>query len=105
MYYANDSDDGGTLYIKSTPLVYAIEKNNVEIVKILIMNNKINVNIKFAFGDLLSNDRDNYDEFTPLSVEIKHQNVCIVNLLLMNNQLDLNSSSINYEEIYDYDIF
>ena len=30
------------------------------------MNNKIDANIKLAFGDLLSNESENYAEFTLL---------------------------------------
>jgi len=65
-------------YYGYTALMWAIDRQNIEIINLLLNNNIIDINAKNNYGD------------TALMWAINKQNIEIINLLLNNNNIDIN---------------
>lgn len=92
-------------YFHKTALYIAIEKGNIEIVKLLLKNEKIDVNISNRIKWHESGtDNCNQYEKTALFLAIEKENIEIIELLLSNNKIDVNITNQwwNYNcNIYD----
>lgn len=113
IYYGADGADVGITQEDFTPLFLAVFCEDNEIVKLLLMNKKIDVNILCTFQDVVTNSGlDNKQVLTPLHYAIEEQNVEIVKLLLNNEKININAiGSIGYIEyffetnnLYDYNV-
>ena len=87
----------------NTIVMEEVEKNNEDIVKLLLMNNQIDVNI---FNVEAYND---YSERTALSMAVEIGNIEIIKLLLNNDKIDINilnkyDNSYSGLDIYGYNI-
>lgn len=86
---------------EKTLLYIAIEKNDIDLVKLLLAREDINANI-------LTNSRsssyfDENDKETPLFLAVKTKNLEVVQMLLAHPKIDVNKKSIiagSYSEIY-----
>ena len=81
-------------YESRTALFMAIEKGNIEIIKLLLNNDKLDINVINEFY----NGTYFVDE-TVLHVAIEKENIEIIKLLLNNDKLDVNTfrSEVNYD--------
>lgn len=71
----------------------AIEKENIEIVKLLMSHNKFDVNFPYMYlGE------DSIEEKPPLYFAVEKGNIEIVKLLMSNDKLDVNIPYINDKE-------
>ena len=94
------------LLFQKTPLYIAVEKENIDIVKLLLMNDEIDVNLtnksfyNFQENDYIKELVDEYDHYqkfdnnitaekTSLYRAIEIGNIEIVKLLLMNRKIDV----------------
>ena len=88
--------------VEKTSLYRAIEIGNIEIVNLLLLNNRIDVNIKNKFHKFLRECSDGQTyvhlERTALNLAIINENIEIVKLLLINDSIDINLS--NYDMCY-----
>lgn len=82
---------------KKTALFLAVEKENYEIVKLLLSNKNVDVNCLCSF----EYDPEHHikEEKTPLLMAVSKQNIEIVDLLLANNKIDVNFVE-NYIDSY-----
>ena len=80
-------------YKSESPLFFAVEKKNTEIVKLLLSNDKIDVNI-------LCKDRYSQNE-TALLRAIKNDDLEIVRLLLLNKNININQVCKEYTSEYE----
>ena len=97
------------IILNQTPLHYAIKKNNIEIIKLLLEHSEIDVNIKSNIFQIIFYIHDiwlikfNYTYYsyytrastTPLHTAIKNKNIEIVKCLLENPKIDINLKSIS----------
>ncbi|KAK8881671.1 hypothetical protein M9Y10_004431 [Tritrichomonas musculus] len=77
----------------------AIEKNNMEIIQILLSNQEIDLNVKFNFGGLTRLEK------TALSLAIEKNNTELITLLLSKTGIDTNVKLINNHRCSWYDQF
>ena len=75
-----------------TALNIAVEKNNLEIVKLLLKNERIDVNAPYK-----PNERE---VESALYLAVEKENIEIIKLLLTNDQLDINFLNISNMIIY-----
>ena len=75
-------DDDTKIVHNITSLYLAVDKENFEIIKLLLMNDKININ-------MLNTDEENKD-ITVLHLAAKKQNSEIISLLLKQQGIDAN---------------
>ena len=82
---------------KKTALFLAVEKENFEIVKLLLSNENVDVNCSCSF----EYDPEHHikEEQTPLLMAVSKQNIEIIGLLLSNNKIDVNCVG-NYIDNY-----
>lgn len=82
-------------YKEKTPLFIAVEKSNIEIVKLLLNNDDVDINMKYVSKIESCNIED---EKTILHIVVENENIDILNLLLNSSKLDVNSfaSYIDY---------
>ena len=101
--------DSRTINDSMSPLNYAITKNNIEIIKLLLDNKDIDVNFVRKYNDSDYNEyRGNIEkkeikkEQTLLHQVVNEQNNEIVKLLISNQNIDTNliNYSYNYSENY-----
>lgn len=78
---------------KQNSLEIAARKGNIEVMKLLLSQNKINVNAKS-----IQKNSEGYIEQTPLLAAIFHENDEAVQLLLSNDKINVNSVQFNYVE-------
>lgn len=102
--------DNTRFEVNKNPLHLAIEKGNIEIVKLLLQCEKIDINslkIYKTYGD----DDECYSnwlkitEQTPLHVAIEQNNIEIINLLLKNNKIDVNLLQTKLNGTISFDDF
>lgn len=77
--------------IEKTPLIYAVENNDIELVNLLLSCPKIDVNLsdkEIGRSRYLFNDET--IEATPLFYAVENDNIAIVKLLLANENIDVN---------------
>ena len=86
----------------------AVENADIEIVKLLLMNDKIDINAQYKYdksiGDMNLHDKtdDNYQlkqekkRITPLYMAVENESIEIVKLLLTNDKIDPNIKCLIY---------
>ena len=84
-------------YFNETPIYLAIEKENIDIVKLLLSNENIDVNKKNIFY-LTQCSSDIKIEIPTIYLATQKENYEIVKLLLMNDKIDTNM-------MYEYKLF
>ena len=86
------------------PLQAAVENENLEIVKLLLSNEKININnyCKIEKGEASSNNYY-YVKETALHIAISKNNIEIVKVLLQNKNIDVNIPLISYDRSIETD--
>ena len=78
-------------------LILAIGKGNIEIIKLLLNNPKIDINQKLIIIQIQnSQNNQRNDEKNALIHAIEKGNVEIVKLLLSNPKIDINQKLINF---------
>ncbi|KAK8838914.1 hypothetical protein M9Y10_032373 [Tritrichomonas musculus] len=102
-YVYNKQIDNDKEKKKMTALCLAIEQEENDIAKLLLMKDGIDVNVPYTniYGNTVyrmnidensvkTSKKDGYDEKTPLFLAIEKQNVELVDLLLKNKSIDVN---------------
>lgn len=91
------------LIFYESPLNLAIKMNNNEIIKNLLENQSINVNIK-NYKNVIKKKSENDEnleeknEITALEIAIDNSNIDAVKYLLENKDIDINAKSIYFKE-------
>ena len=85
-------DDNYDIVVEMTALNYAIEKGNIEIVNLLLTNEKLDVNLFSKFS--MESQEENYLLMTPLQYAIEKENIEVIKALLLNNNIDPNVISV-----------
>ena len=85
--------EGNDIMVEMSPLNYAIEIGNNEIVKLLLANEKIDVNSLSKYS-MTSHD-GNYNLMSPLHAAVEKENFEITQLLLNNKSTDVNLMNIS----------
>ena len=94
------------IILNKTPLHYAITKNNIEIIKLLLACSEIDINIKSNIFKIICYIHEiwlikfnySYDEKTgipPLYTAIRKGNIEIIKLLLAHPKIDVNMKGIS----------
>ena len=89
-----------------TSLCLAVEKENLDIIKLLLMNDKIDINIinEIYLFKFYLNAYSYKSKITALYLAIEKENLDIIRVLLTNNKLDPNIINI-INEIFKTNIF
>ena len=85
--YINLKKGGKSTIQKKAALHYAIEKENIDIIKLLLENEKIDINIISLSGAI------EYVEKTPLIIAVELENIEIIEILLENKNIDIDYHS------------
>lgn len=84
----------------STPLIIAVQEENIELIKHLLKLPKIDVNCHFKYVTKWCSDEKFLIDQTPLVIAIDNQNTEIVRLLLQQEKIDPNSKMIVVDQDY-----
>mgnify|MGYP001096047762 CR=1 FL=1 len=97
-----------------TPLCISIERENNEIVKLLLKNKKIDINIqsqiKVKYNKFYQNSKNRISDgcvfktVSPLQLTIENENSELIKLILSFDNLDINNYNEYSESKYEYDI-
>lgn len=102
--YSNEryefQEDNTRFEVSKNPLHFAIEKEYIDIVKLLLQSKKIDVNSLKIYKTYGNNDEEytnwlEITEQTPLHIAVIKKNVEIIKLLLNNNEIDVNILQTN----------
>lgn len=87
--------------ITTTALNIAIENNNVDAVRILLLNPKTKVDINQVSSEFIHYEINKKEEMTPLYIAVNTRNKEIVRLLLSKSQINVNDPyNYSYEKGY-----
>ena len=83
-------------WLNKTPLCYAVENQNIEIINLLLEHKDIDINLpSIPILLFLTKFYNIWLNKTPLCYAVEKQNVEIVKLLLANENIDINCSFVS----------
>ena len=77
-------------WVSITPLLYAIDIEDIDIVNLLLGSKNIDINLSCEFSRNYGNNNEDRAEITALYYAVKKENIEIINSLLAKEDLDIN---------------